>query len=131
MRLAREERGLVGRMLVTFMLVILVLGVAAVDGGSILFTKFKASDAASAAAVAGAAQYESTHNTQQAQAAAIQAGHEQDSDARLTAFRVNPASGDVTVTMTKEASTLVIRRVGFLRKWGIVRATSTASPPTV
>jgi Flp pilus assembly protein TadG len=126
----RDQRGLVGKAIVGLMLALAVLAVFAVEGGSILFTKLSISSAADAAAGAGAGDYSRTHDRQVACTTVLNVLHERDEDARLTRCDV-AQDGTVTVTVKKKASTLIVQRVGFLRKLGIVRQTAAVGPPPV
>jgi uncharacterized membrane protein len=120
-----DERGLVGRAAITIMVLILVGGIVAIDGSSILFTKLQLSDTAEVAASAAADAYEGSHDQNAAVRAAIDAVEDRDSDAQVTAFDVS--GGAVTVTVRKVASTLVARRWEPLRKLAIVTSTATSS----
>lgn len=127
MRRLRDERGLVGRAAITLLLLIVVGGLAAVDGTAILLANLQASDVADAAASAGAANYANTHNVDAARTAAVDAATAQDDGAKVVSFSVR--QGTVSVTVRKVASTLIVRHVKFLRHFGIVRATSSSGPP--
>ncbi len=129
-RRLREERGLVGRALVLSILVIVVLGIAAIDGGSMLFTSFKVADVSQAAATAGAAELQSTGSLTRAREAARTAAHERDAKSHMTRFRLRQG-GVVEVTIAKTASTLIVQRVGFLKDLGVIHSTSTSGPPTI
>src|SRR5207248_1775460 len=77
-RRLREDSGLVGRSTVFLMVLILIFGLAAIEGGSILFTRLSLQDTADAAANAGAGNYFNTKNFQQAEAASQESIVEQD-----------------------------------------------------
>jgi Flp pilus assembly protein TadG len=123
----RDERGLVGRAAIMLLILIVLGGLAAVDGTAVLFAKLQASDVADAAASAGAANYGNTHSVQQARDAAVIAAREQDAKVRITRFSV-ATNGTVTVTVQKTASTLIVRHVSFLRHFGVVHDTSSSGP---
>ena len=110
------------------MVLILVVGVAAVEGGSILFTQLKLQDAADAAASAASGAYGPSRSLDAAKQAAIGAIQENDDGAHLVKLVVD-TRGDVTVTLKKKASTMVVHSIGFLEHLAIVRATSTSGPP--
>jgi Flp pilus assembly protein TadG len=122
------EVGLVGRSLIILIAVIVVVGLAAVEGGSILFTELKLQDAADAAASAASGAYGSTHRLELAKEAAISAIQENDDGAHLVKL-VADTQGNVTVTLKKKAVTMVVQRIGFLKHLAIVKATSTSGPP--
>ena len=123
----RGEQGLVGRAAITIMILIVVGGIATVDGASVVFATLKASDVADAAAAAGAEAWGSTHDARQAQQAAVDSAKTQDPSVKVTAVTVD-RDGTVTVSVKKKASTLIVQRVGFLRHLGVVHQTSTAAP---
>jgi Flp pilus assembly protein TadG len=123
--LLREERGFILTMLVRTILVFALLGVATYEGGQIITARIKAGDVADAAAEAAADQTRDPRNRVQARAAAEEAVREIDPTALLTGFAVDP-EGDVTVTVEKEAKTLVVHRVSFLRDFGFQQAEVTA-----
>jgi len=122
------ELGLVGRSLIILIALIVVVGLAAVEGGSILFTELKLQDAADAAASAASGAYGSTHRLELAKQAAIDAIQENDDGAHLVKL-VADTQGNVTVTLKKKAVTMVVQRIGFLKHLAIVKATSTSGPP--
>ena len=125
----RDERGLVGRAVVTLMVVVLVAGLLVVETASIVFTYISLSGAADDAAVAAATNYESSQNQVEACNAGAQALEQRDADARFLKrrCRIN-RDGTVTVTVRKKASTLLVQRVGFLDQLGVVFQTATAAP---
>ena len=127
MRRLRDERGLVGRAAITLLILIVLGGLAAVDGTSVLLAKLQSSNVADAAANAAAGDYSNSHSLKEARYAADEAAKEQDVNAKIVGFKVS-ANGFVTVTVVKRASTLIVQRVGFLRHLGIVHDTSTAGP---
>ena len=130
-RRLHDETGLVGRSTVVLMVLVLIFGLAAVEGGSILFTRLSLQDTADAVANAGAGNYYNTKNFQQAQDASEESLLEHDASAKLVGFQVDPSSGNVTVTLKKVASTMLIQRFHFSRKLAVIRVSSTAGPPTV
>ncbi len=122
------ELGLVGKSVIILLAVAILLGLAAVEGGSILFTQLKLQDAADAAASAASSQYGSSHQVADAKAAALEAIQENDEGAHLVKIVID-TKGDVTVVLKKKAATIVVQRIGFLKKLAIVKATSTTGPP--
>ena len=127
----RGESGLVGRSTVFLLFLVIVLGLCAVEGGSILFTRLSLQDTADAAANQAAGTYNNSNNFQQAEVTAKNAVAEQDPAAKLVGFQVDPNTKTVTVILRKTATTLLVRRIGFLKKLGRIRVTSTAGPPTI
>lgn len=128
---AHDERGLVGKLLVLWLLLFAVLVVAAIDAGSIMLMKIKVSNAADAAAVAGAATFHTVDTRADAYTDTLRQLRQDLPEAKLRPedFVINPSTGEVTVTITMRASTLVAGRLSFTKRFTKVTATSTAQPP--
>jgi uncharacterized membrane protein len=133
MRLHRDETGMVGKIIVIWLLLVALLGVVALDAGSILFTRFRLSDLASNAATAAATSYRNGHDVATACAAAKDAiRSEQESQRTPTGFcKVNPATGEVAITLRKRASTLLAGRLGFTEDLTMIVIRETGRPPTL
>ncbi|HYU56963.1 MAG TPA: hypothetical protein VEO00_02790 [Actinomycetota bacterium] len=125
-----DDSGLILKWFARLLIVFAILGVAAVDGISILFAHLRADDAAAAGAIACAAKYRDTGNAQTAETEARDAVTQKDETIKVTTFFINPQTGECTVRTREVATTLVVGRVGFLKKWGIAKAEETATPPT-
>jgi hypothetical protein len=129
-RLHRDERGLVGKLVVGWLLLVGLLGVAAVDFGSIAFTTFRLSDIAVGAASEAASRLDRGATPTQACTAAEAVVAEQDPAVRMVGCR--RADGDeMSVTVRKKASTLIVSRFEFLEPYGRVTRTESASPGVV
>jgi hypothetical protein len=126
----RDERGLVGKAIVILLVVILVIGVAVIEAGSIIFTKLSLENTASSVVADGARDLASSHSEKAACLAAEQSLEEHDSKAELKQCTANPNTGQIFVKLRKVASTLIVQRVGFLRKLGVVKATAETGPGT-
>jgi uncharacterized membrane protein len=128
-----DERGLIGKIAILWFVLLALFVVAAWDTGSILLTRYKVSSAADAAALQAASVYHSTHNIKSAKQAAIDQVRQEMPGAKLArnGFKVDTANGNVTVTVTKSASTLIAGRIGFLKHYTRTEATGTASAPTL
>ena len=110
---------------------VVALGIVAVvlhDGGQILFAQTRADDIAQRAAQNGAETFKETKNVNQARADAV--AYARAEGARLKSFSMAP-DGKATVRVALRASTLIVRRVSFLQKFGVRRATVTAGPPVL
>lgn len=116
------------RLVVRVLVALAIIGVVVHEGGQLLFAQTKADDIAERAARTGAETFAETKSAPQAQAAAE--AEVADSDARLRSFRIRP-DGRATVRVVVRASTLIVRRVSFLRRFGVRRATVTAGPPVL
>src|SRR2546423_3240665 len=123
----KDERGLVGKSAVTIMVLIVVVGLAAIDGGSIFFATLQLSDPADAAASAAEQTYASSHNIIQARQAAITAAHDQDTGAHVTKVSVAPG-GAGPGTRPQRASTPIPPPLGLLKKYAPGTTRPTSSP---
>jgi hypothetical protein len=125
-----DERGLLGGFLIKLVIVIAVLGLTAADGASIFFARLRADDAATAGATACAVAYRNNPDFQVAANAAVVAAN--DKAPGVTVSEVAPTrEGYCTVTTRTTATTLVVSKVSFMKKWGEITASETASPPTL
>jgi Flp pilus assembly protein TadG len=128
-RNAGREDGLITGYLISILIVFLVLGLAANEVGQIIVAKVHASNAAEAAAQAGAESFLSTHNRSQARARAQAAAIAVDPGIQITAFSVR-SDGTTTVTVAKTARTLIVQHISVLRHFGVQRSTETVGPPS-
>lgn len=126
-----DQRGLVGRAVVTTLVLLVLVGIGAVEAASILFTRLRLEDVAAAAAIEGAQAYETSRDVNRALQAAEQEVVDKDDRARLAPnrFNVDARTGEVTVTVFKRASTLIVDRIPYFRRFALVRVTETAQPP--
>lgn len=130
----RGERGLVGKLMILWLVLLAVLVPAAFDTGSIALTRYKVTSAASDAALEAANVYKQTGDRNQAYQAAVALVNEDVAGARIPAkdgFSIDPQSGQVTVVVVKRASTLIAGRVGFLESVLRAKATETSGPSTI
>jgi hypothetical protein len=126
-----DERGLVGKLLVVWLVLLAVLVIGAIDAGSIVLTTIKASSAADKAAVRGATVFHLEDTRGEALDAALQQLEEDMPNAKLDPedFAIDPPSGRVSVRITAKAPTLLVGRISFLRHYTKITETSTAHPP--
>lgn len=124
----REERGLVGKIIVIWLLLMVVLGLAGFDTVQILLARYKVSDAAQEASFEPSSELHRSGDRRAALEAALAAVADKDKGARVTEFTIDPQTQQVTVTVTKKVSTLVAGRVGFLRGFTKATATDTSEP---
>jgi hypothetical protein len=118
----RDQSGLVGRFILGWLLIVAILGIGAVDGASIAFTTFRLSDVAVAAASEAASRYRSQEDVPGACESAARSVEIQDAAITLVRCRIDEA-GIATITVRKEASTLVVRRIDMLKRYGRVTRT--------
>ena len=128
--LAADERGLIGKILVLWIVLGVLLLVAGIDTAQILLTRFHVADAAQAAAFDAAATLRSSRGDRDASyQAALQAVHDVDADVKLTDFVIDGQTGQVTVTVTGKASTLLAARIGFTKHLTKAKTTETSGAP--
>jgi Flp pilus assembly protein TadG len=129
----RDERGLVGKLAIVWILILALLGVAAVDTVSIALTTFKLSDIATEAASDGAVAYRSHRDATEACDAARASVMQQDPALKLgSSFcHVDEATGRVTVTLHATARTVLAGRVSFTQHYANVVDSETNGPSEV
>ncbi len=125
---ARNERGLVGKIMVVWLALLVLLGLAAVDAARIAFARYKVADAAEQASFEAASIFEKTQDQSAAYQTALQTVSEIDAGAKVRSFTVNAQTGEVTVSVSKKASTLLAGR--FFKDLVKATATHTSGPPT-
>lgn len=132
-RFDHEEAGVVGKIIVLWLVVVALLGVAFIDAGSIAFTKFGLADVASAAARQAANTYRGDRNVAAACQAAVTSIADSDPGAKLgkKGCLVNEQTGAVTITVRKQAKTILAGRFGFTKRFAKVTATETNGPTSL
>jgi hypothetical protein len=132
MNVRRDEAGLVGKMIVIWLLVLAVLAVAAIDAASIAFTTYKLSDVGAAAASEGALVYKKDHNIRETCQRVTQVVS-QEATAKVArgGCSIERPTGLVTVKVRKRANTLVAQRLPWTKKFAVVVVTETAGPPSL
>jgi uncharacterized membrane protein len=130
----RDERGLVGKIVIVWLVFLAALVLAAFDAGSIALNRYKVTSAASDAALEAANVFKQTGDRSQAYQAAVDLVNEDAPGARIPAkdgFSIDPQTGKVTIIVVKRASTLIAGRIGFLDSLTRAKATETSGPSTV
>jgi len=128
-RVHREQSGMVGRIIVVWLLFVAVLGIFALDTASVLFTKFRLSDAAATAASTAVSTYQNERDVTAACGAAELSVHQADPDATMgRGWCKVDTSGDVTITLRKTATSIIAGRFSFTRDLTKVVQRETASP---
>lgn len=128
LRIHSDQRGMVMSFVVKAIVVVALLGLAFIEGGAVVFARLQAQDIAESAAAAGAGRLHETGSPTAARDAALLAVHDKDPEARLTGFKPLE-DGRVRVRVTKQASTFIIHRIGFLEGLAVARGTAVGSPP--
>jgi uncharacterized Ntn-hydrolase superfamily protein len=120
-----REDGLIGKGLVISLVLLALLVVAAYDAGSILVARYRVADLAERATMAARQVYDRSGDRRAACAAAVDVVEAADAAARIPdgGCVVDVAADRLSVTVRRTASTLVVRRVEALRRYGKVRAT--------
>lgn len=133
MNVRRDEAGLVGKMIVIWLLVLAVLAVAAIDAVSIAFTTYKLSDVGAAAASEGALVYKKDHNIRETCQRVTQVVSQEEATAKVArgGCSIERPTGLVTVKVRKRANTLVAQRLPWTKKFAVVFVTETAGPPSL
>jgi Flp pilus assembly protein TadG len=123
----RDDRGLVGKILLVWLLLLVVLVVGAIDAGSILLARSRAADLAEDASVSAAAAFAQSGDQEQAKLAALDTIADADEPVRLKSIDVGRR--EVTVVLVVHADTLVVGRIPFLDDLARVTVSgSTAAP---
>lgn len=128
---ARDEQGLVGKVLLIWLLVLAIAAVSILDFVSITTTRFHIADVAGQAAQDGAAAYRigGSAGTEKAACDASRASlATADPAIKLTKCSINRDTGDLTITVRKVANTVAVQRIGPLKKYANVVDTETAGP---
>ena len=108
----RQEAGLVGKILLLWLLLLAVVVVVAIDAGSILLTRSRAADLAEDASVSAAEAFGQTGDEQQAKLAALDTIADADEAVRLK--RIDVGRREVTVVLVVRADTLVVEQIPFV-----------------
>ena len=114
----RDDRGLVGKILLVWLLLLAVLVVGAIDAGSILLARSRAADLAKDASVSAAEALRQNGDEEQAKLAALDTIADADEPVRLK--RIDVGRREVTVVLVVHADTLVVGRIPFLDDLGRV-----------
>jgi len=132
-RVHREQSGLVGKIIVVWLVLVAVLGIFAVDAASVLFTKFRLSDAAATAASTAVSTYQNERDVAAACGAAQLSVQQADPDATMAKgwCKVDTSSGDVTITLRKTATSVIAGRFAFTRDLTKVVQRETAEPSSL
>ena len=107
----RGEAGLVGKILLLWLLLLAVIVVVAIDAGSILLTRSRAADLSEDASVSAAEAFGQTGDEQQAKLAALDTIADADEAVRLK--RIDVGGREVRVVLVARADTLVVGRIPF------------------
>ena len=125
----RDDRGLIGKLILVWLLMFALAVVAAIDAGSIVLARFRGNDVATRAAVAASRTFAIEQSPNRAEESAQEVVDGQ-SGATMTDFLV-ATDGSVTVDVRMDPNTIVAERLDFLLgDLVVVTAEATAPPPT-
>jgi len=132
-RLRDSQLGAIGMMIMIWLAIVVLFGLTAIDAGSIAFTKFRLADVASSASTQAANAFRSSPDVATACQAAQTSIAADDASAKLTkrGCVVDAQTGVVTITVRKEAKTIIAGRLGFTKRFTRVTATETNGPTTL
>jgi hypothetical protein len=122
-----DERGLVGKILLVWLLVAAVIVVGAIDASSILLTRSRAADLAKDASISAAEALRQGGDEEQAKLAALDTIADADEPVRLK--RIDVGRREVTVVLVVRADTLVVERIPFLDDLERVLVSGSSSVP--
>jgi hypothetical protein len=125
-RRIEPEAGLVGKLILAWLLVAALLVVLALDVGSILLARYRAADVAQDVAFAAAETFAETGDVEAARVVALGEIGRAGADARLKRIDVN--GREVTVVLVDRAGTLLLGRFPFTEDLTKVTVTDTAAP---
>lgn len=118
----RSEAGFfLSGIMVRFLLLLILFSIAAYDTTQVVVAQIKAESVSRAAALAGADTYYRFKRADMAERDALLAAQKVDPSARIVSFSVTN-SGAVIVQASKRANTLVVKRMGFFRKYNVQKA---------
>lgn len=127
----RDDAGLIGKIILAWLIVLALAVVAVIDTGSILVTRFRAEATARTAASAAAEAYRATGDDTAARTAAEEAVRASDSDATLEGFAILD-DGRARVVVAGDPTTIIAERiapfVGEFGRYAEVRAKAVAAP---
>ena len=125
----REQRGVVGVSLIRWTIILLIIGVVVIEGASIIFTAIGLQNAADGAVSEAAGTWRRSRDLQAAKDAALRVLDESEQDeARLVSIDADSTEPfQVRITVRKQASTLIVHRIGFLKDFASVEVDAEAS----
>ncbi|TML01578.1 MAG: hypothetical protein E6G40_02645 [Actinobacteria bacterium] len=122
------ESGYVRGLILQALLAMTILGLAINDGGQIVSAQVRAESVARVAARAGADTWYRIHQPDRTKADAKAAAAKIDPTATVTDVDIG-TDGTVTVRVEKQANTLVVDRLGFLKEYATQVATDSETGP--
>lgn len=129
-RLHRDDTGMVGKIIIIWVLMVALLGIVALDTASVVFATFRVSDIAATAATTGATAYRAAGDVSKACDAARNTIEADDSSVRIpkSFCKIDTETGRVTIVVKKQADTIVAGRLSFTEHLTVVVGKETAGP---
>ena len=130
MRLHRDDTGMVGKIIVIWLLMVAILGVAVVDAASIAFATFRVSDIAATAATAAATTYRASRDVGTACDNARSSIEADDAKIQIpkSFCKIDSQTGRVTIVVKDQATTILAGRLSFTEDLTKVVGKETAGP---
>jgi hypothetical protein len=122
-----DDRGLVGKLIVLWLVLLAVVVVVAVDGGSILLARSRTASLADDAAASASEAFRGSGDEEAAKLAALDTIADADEPVRLK--RIDVGRRTVTVVITTKADTLVVGRIPVFEDLARVTVTGAAAVP--
>jgi Flp pilus assembly protein TadG len=116
--------------LVLIVIVFALLGIAVIDGSSLLFAKWQLSDFGDVAASDGADAYAGSKSVDSAKQVAQATLDDRQSGANVTKVTVDPRTSEITFIIKKDANALFIDKVGATEEWVHLTSVKTVPIPT-
>ena len=126
----RDSGSIVLGWLTKVILVITIAGVVLFDGVSVGVARMSAQDDANTAAGAASNDWKINHNVQSAYNAATAVITNPSERVLTRGFRIDP-DGTVHLLLRRTATTLVMYRIGPLKKYGVITEPGEAAPATL
>jgi hypothetical protein len=129
----RDETGLIGKIAIVWVLILALLGLAAIDVASIAFTTYQLSDVGVKAAGEGAIVYKRTRNVREACQRVTDIVNREDPTVKMIdgGCTVERPSGNVTIEIKKKASTIVAHRLPWTEEYAVVEVTESSGVPSL
>jgi hypothetical protein len=129
-RVHRDQTGLVGKIAVVWLLFLALFVVVGFDGIAIAFTKFRVEDLAGNAASVAARSFKDTGKAPEACAAALAYVADHDKEAKVPQDGcVIQTDGAATITVRKDAKTLMAQRLSFTEDLTHLEGTESVEAP--
>ena len=129
-RSLHDQAGLIGKVAVVWIVILLVVGLLVLDGISIVLTTFNLSSTAQGAASTAATSYHSLHDaTKACQVAEPDLLNDNVNPPNNDTWcKIDPTSGQATITLKTTASSLILGRIPWTRDFTKVEVKEEAVP---